>query len=634
MNPEIIDIHGFLARQLARWPEVRNRHCAEVFYKDLSVSGSTIRVQFNPARAVSTSAKIDAASIAARPCFLCKKNRPSQQIELPWGDYTILVNPFPIFPGHLTIVANTHTPQSLRGRVDDMRRLAKALPGYTVFFNGARAGASAPDHAHFQAVRSEFISVPSFYFSYELPEGAEPEDDELINAVCDSSGRVTVIPRRAHRPHCYDRLMVSPGCIDVCGTLITVRRDDFDSISSEDVRQIFEDVTFRRPMVDVGLLRAENPQVTTDTDGIHSVEGVTIGVGFHWQRKETQRFRGEMLRVSQADGMVQLVNRIDVEDYLTSVISSEMNATSSVELLKAHAVISRSWLLSQMRLTRCLADRGTPCKERCNADVMKWYDSDDHEGFDVCADDHCQRYQGITRASTEAVRRAIAETSGLVLTHNGKICDARFSKCCGGVFEEFDSCWQPATFTYLRPSTDCVSTENSPDLTNERSARDFILSSPHCFCNTTDSEALSQVLNDYDREQLDFFRWTVRYSQAELSELVSRRSGMDFGTVTELVPLVRGASSRIVSLKIIGTKRTVTVGKELEIRRWLSNTHLRSSAFVVERDGTDFVLRGAGWGHGVGLCQIGAAMMARQGYNYQQILNHYFPGTVVSKLYE
>jgi SpoIID/LytB domain protein len=628
-----MDIQNFLKRQWEAWPEVKARHHAEVFQKELTLRGCTIKVQFNPARAVSTTAKIDAASIAARPCFLCKNNRPAQQLELPWGDYTILVNPYPIFPDHLTIVANTHTPQTLKGRVEDMRRLSQELPGYAVFFNGAKAGASAPDHMHFQAVPRECISVPSCYFSYRLPHGVEPETDALLNAVA-IDGEITIIPRKAHRPRCYERMRVSPGCIDVCGTLITVRREDFDAISEADVSEIFDDVTYREPMVDVGLMRSENPQVQTDDRGIHSVADVTIGVGFHWERKENQRFAGEMIRREMPDHTVQLVNRIAVEQYLRSVISSEMSATSDVELLKAHAVISRSWLLAQMRLTRALADRGEPIEETCQADVVRWYDRDDHEGFDVCADDHCQRYQGITRASTPAVDAAIAATRGLVLTHQGLICDARFSKCCGGVFETFDSAWQPRSFSYLQPQADNPSPSDFANLKGESAARGFILSSPDCFCNTTDKDALAQVLNDYDREQLDFFRWSVRYTQAELSQLVCQRSGIDFGEITDLVPLQRGASGRIVSLKIVGTRCSRSVGKELEIRRWLSTSHLRSSAFVVERDGTDFILRGAGWGHGVGLCQIGAAMMARKGYKFTEILQHYFPGTELTKFYE
>jgi SpoIID/LytB domain protein len=639
----LIDIETFISRQLEEWHEVRERYEAlrGLQIKTLHLRGVDYRVQFNPARAVSTAAKVDAATIATRPCFLCDKNRPLQQHSLQWDGYNILVNPFPIFPRHLTIVARNHTPQTLRGRVEHFRELSRLLPGYTIFFNGAHAGASAPDHQHFQAVPSEYMSAPSLFFSYLLPEGEEfCGDDGMINATA-VNGEVRIIPRRQHRPNCYGEMLVSPASIDLSGTMITVRKEDFDRMDEAKLQEILDDVTFREPEVAVGIMQTDAPKVTTDVHGIHTVENVTIGVGFHWERKENQRFAGKIELKPLANGKTQVLNTLGVEEYLRSVISSEMSATSSLELLKAHAVISRSWLLAQMRLTRSLVDKGEPV-EAADAvttenETVRWYDHDDHDGFDVCADDHCQRYQGVTRVSTPAVDQAIAATRGLVLaTADGHICDARFSKCCGGVFERFENCWQPRSHSYLIARADNPTPLDFPDLSVEQNAVEWIRTSPKdCFCNTADAEALSQVLNDYDRESADFFRWTVRYSVAELSALVAIRSGIDFGEILALNPLERGTSGRITRLQIVGSKHTHIVGKELEIRRWLSTSHLRSSAFFVERaENGDFLLHGSGWGHGVGLCQIGAAMMALRGYDFRQILAHYFPGTELKSLYE
>lgn len=625
----MIDVEEFVSRQLSVWPEAAARFDALKSVEIKTVGGYD--VQFNPARAVSTAAKTDARSIAARPCFLCKANRPAEQMHLDWEDMEILVNPFPIFPGHLTIAAKTHQPQSMLGRAGQMRRLSRALPGYTVFFNGARCGASAPDHMHFQAVPSRYMHIPGRFYSYTLPEAPfSPEEiDPMVNLVC-TDGVITVIPRPKHRPDCYGELQVSPASIDLCGTLIAVRREDFGRLDAERVDAIIKEVTFQQPPVYVGLI-ANEPTVTVNDDSTVTVEGIVIGKDFHWQRRQTQRFAGEMLSY---DG--QLINRIGVEDYLCSVISSEMSAMSSPELLKAHAVISRSWLLAQMRATRALADKGQPiCEEPVEADeVCRWFDRDDHDQFDVCSDDHCQRYQGVTRITSPDVARAVKATRGQVLTAGGSICDARFSKCCGGAFERFENCWQPARHSYLVGRADTANPSVFPDLTDEENARRWILGRPKAFCADVPADVIGQVLNDFDRETTpDFYRWTVRYTQEELSELIARRSGIDFGRILDLVPLKRGTSGRIVRLRIVGEKCSRIVGKELMIRRWLSDSHLYSSAFVVEREGDDFVLRGAGWGHGVGLCQIGAAAMAHCGYDFRSILNHYFPGTELTRLY-
>lgn len=381
----------------------------------------------------------------------------------------------------------------------------------------------------------------------------------------------------------------------------------------------------------------------SEVEGQFEILDVTIGINFHWERKEDQRFQGAF-KVIVEDKKLTGINVISVEDYLTSVISSEMSATASLELLKAHAVISRSWLLAQIEKNKEITSNQsayTTCSQT-EEELIKWYDREDHIHFDVCADDHCQRYQGITRASTEVVREAIIATRGQVLKYEDKICDARFSKCCGGAFEEFQNCWEDITYPYLAKQRDSKDITDLPDLTIEKESDQWIRTSPEAFCNTTDKSILSQVLNNYDQETTNFYRWKVEYTQKELSELILQRSGVDFGDILDLIPVQRGTSGRLVKLKIVGSKRTLTIGKELEIRRTLSTSHLYSSAFVIDKvngTGTDgipgkFILTGAGWGHGVGLCQIGAAVMGEKGYNYDEILLHYYIGADIEKLYD
>ena len=370
------------------------------------------------------------------------------------------------------------------------------------------------------------------------------------------------------------------------------------------------------------------------------LKDVTIGINFHWERKENQVFKGS-LRFIVENEKITAVNFLSVEEYLTSVISSEMSATASLELLKAHAVISRSWLLAQIQKNKEITQSETQYSTMTEneGELIRWYDREDHVNFDICADDHCQRYQGITRASTEIVKQAITETYGQLLTYDGKICDARYSKSCGGVFEEFQNCWEDIKYPYLIGKRDLSDGSPMPDLTIENNAREWILTSPDSFCNSSDKVVLSQVLNNYDQETVNFYRWRVEYTAKELSDLVAKRSGTDYGLITDLIPVERGTSGRLIKLKIIGTKRTRVIGKELEIRRTLSNSHLYSSAFIVEKEsdaqGTPFKfsLIGAGWGHGVGLCQIGAAVMGEKGYKYDQILLHYFVNASVEKLY-
>ena len=320
-----------------------------------------------------------------------------------------------------------------------------------------------------------------------------------------------------------------------------------------------------------------------------------------------------------------------------------MNANSSLELLKAHAVISRSWLFAQMEKRKALKgkDEGFFSFIKTKEEYIRWYDREDHTIFDVCADDHCQRYQGITKATNATVAEAVHATRGHLLMHGKKICDARFSKCCGGATEEFEYCWEDKHYPYLTSIRDAEEEENLsfPDLTKEEEAERWIRKAPKSFCDTHDKKILSQILNNYDQETTDFYRWKVRYTQAELAELIRTNTKSDYGDIIDLIPVQRGPSGRICKLKIVGTLKTFTIGKEMEIRRVLSDSHLFSSAFVVDKGEVkegipqNFILSGAGWGHGVGLCQIGAAVMGEKGYSYEEILLHYYKGAEIRKFY-
>ena len=373
-----------------------------------------------------------------------------------------------------------------------------------------------------------------------------------------------------------------------------------------------------------------------------SLYDVTIGLNYHWERQETQVFSGTLRLVVDEDKIVA-INILPVEDYLTSVISSEMNANSSLELLKAHAVVSRSWLFAQIEKRKALRgkDEGFFSFIKTKEEYIRWYDREDHTIFDVCADDHCQRYQGITKATNSTVAEAVQATRGRLLMYGKKICDARFSKCCGGTTEEFEYCWEDKHYPYLTSVRDAEEEENLsfPDLTKEEEAEHWIRKAPKSFCDTHDKKILSQILNNYDQETTDFYRWKVRYTQTELAELIRTKTKSDYGDIIDLIPVQRGPSGRICKLKIVGTLKTLTIGKEMEIRRTLSDSHLFSSAFVVDKgkikEGIPqwFLLSGAGWGHGVGLCQIGAAVMGEKGYSYEEILLHYYKGAEIRKFY-
>ena len=493
-------------------------------------------------------------------------------------------------------------------------------------------------------------------------EGESEPKFNLFSYFAEGEFRTIVVLRDRLWSHHYraegeDKVTMSFGCADIAGFFIAPVASDFRKMTPALLTEMLEEVSLKpevenmiisrltrtQPKIQVGIMSAPTirfeiisdgagPQSVSFRDGKIDYNGVlydelcfdavtmstlfaepsfrlydvVIGVDFHWQRKVNQIFAGSLRFIVEGDS-VTAINSIGVEDYLLSVISSEMKSSATLEFLKAHAVISRSWVMSQ------LEHRKHPASEPIINDdtYITWFDHDDHKNFDVCADDHCQRYQGLSMAVGETVRKAIDETWGQVLTSDGEICDARFSKCCGGVMETFSTCWEDRDYPYLQAI---------PDTPGEQPGLDP-------FCHTDDDAVLSQVLNDYDLETKDFYEWEVRYTREEVSELIKRRSGIDFGLIRDLVPLERGGSGRLYTLRVEGEKRTMTIGKELIIRRWLSESHLKSSAFEVHWEGDTVVLKGRGWGHGVGLCQIGAAVMAYRGYTYDQILAHYYPGS-------
>jgi SpoIID/LytB domain protein len=722
-------LQRFFNRQLEKWDEVRHRYhdLRSVQTRELAVGASSIQVQWNPARMVSTGAKIDAKSIQERPCFLCEQNRPKEQVKkVIDGQYELLVNPFPILPQHFTIPSVKHQPQRILDCYSEIHKLLEEYPEMMVFYNGPLCGASAPDHAHFQAgtcgvlplqmawqrisrnltpvvsinenegisliddypctafvirSRSVYGDEQLFRRLYEALPAADPEP--MLNIVSwrrDEDFLAVVFPRTKHRPDCYykeghEQYIISPGALDMSGLIITPRQEDYERLTPEIALGILDEITLKgdalqdvldrlqdkvqssklkvqsskEPNVTVGIVSAEKISFTLNSpytakgetlageqvvefseggilwrgiqyreltfspvndDASFSLHDVTIGKDFHWERKQTQVFCGTLCLMVEADKIVA-INELPVERYLTSVISSEMSTTASLEFLKAHAVISRSWLLAQMEKRKQQENGATGFFSFVKKDdeLIRWYDREDHVIFDVCADDHCQRYQGITNKSRATAEQAVSETRGQILTYGDEICDARFSKCCGGQTEEFQYCW-----------------EDSP--------KPYLVSFHDPYCDTNDEHILSQVLNDYDQETPDFYRWTVEYTQEELSKLINCKLKDDFGEITDLIPVARGKSGRIWKLKIVGTKKTFTIGKELEIRRTLSETHLYSSAFEVEKRDGKFILHGSGWGHGVGLCQIGAAVMGEQGKTYDEILLFYYRNAQIQKLYE
>jgi stage II sporulation protein D len=434
------------------------------------------------------------------------------------------------------------------------------------------------------------------------------------------------------------RLKITVGIIDrqteVLGRLDgDFRRDGFGPVSGRFSTKTVAGMIVLADGANHEICRSPSIRLTGQEGSTFSLFNVTIGNRFHWERREDQTFQGDLILSLCKDGTITAINEIPLEDYLTSVISSEMKGDAPMEFLKAHAILSRSWLLAALDRKKKKEERSTPDTEAANkeGEVMRWYDREDHERFDVCADDHCQRYQGNTKIVSEQAEEAVRETRGIVITHEDEICDARYSKACGGITENFDTAWDNRRVPYLRSISD-ASVSHLP-ITTEEEASAWILSNPEAYCRTKDESLLEKILPDFDRKTIGFFRWRVEYSRTELEEILREKSGFDFGTLQEIFPLARGPSGRISRLKIVGSKRSVVVGKELEIRRWLSRSHLYSSAFIVKAEAEQFIFHGAGWGHGVGLCQIGAAVMATQGFSAEEILKHYFKGTQMKRIY-
>lgn len=761
-------ISRFFNRQLEVWTDARHRF-RDLKHVETRQFSDQLKLQWNPARIVSTGAKIDKKTLGERPCFLCDKNRPKEQMSKQIDEkFHLLVNPFPILPVHFTIPARKHQPQLIYKNYGEMHRFISLHSDLMVFYNGPKCGASAPDHLHFQAgtngilplqtnwqrlsrnltdiislndeekisVVRDFI-VPAFVIISKSAESDEAlfrrlykampqrgdETEPMMNIISWRKGEEfisVVIPREKHRPEAYfaegdAQFVVSPGALDMSGLIITPREEDFRKLTEKKALSLLQECGVseekmnaiiaklkaskdaedaaeasstlynkgKQPDVTVGIVSAQKihfslnkpylakgekvlgeqvvefseggvlwngnqySQLTfhpQSADASFSLSGVTIGVNFHWERKETQTFLGTLRFVVESDKIVA-INELPVEKYLESVISSEMSATSSLELLKAHAVISRSWLLAQMKKRREVAESGNNFFSFTKKEDMliRWYDREDHTLFDVCADDHCQRYQGITKETSPHVAEAIRQTKGQILMDGEEICDARFSKCCGGITEEFQYCWEDTPKTYLTAVRDiALGVEHTlPNLTNEEEAEKWIRFNPPAFCNTQDKKILSEVLNDYDQETVNFYRWKETLSQEKLQQLIADKLKMDLGAILDMKAVERGKSGRISKLQIIGTEKIFTIGKELEIRRTLSDSHLLSSAFVVDKYDKDeqgvpqrFELIGAGWGHGVGLCQIGAAVMGEQGYHYDAILLHYYQGAEIKKLYK
>ncbi len=761
-------ISRFFNRQLEVWTDARHRF-RDLKHVETRQFSDQLKLQWNPARIVSTGAKIDKKTLGERPCFLCDKNRPKEQMSKQIDEkFHLLVNPFPILPVHFTIPARKHQPQLIYKNYGEMHRFISLHSDLMVFYNGPKCGASAPDHLHFQAgtngilplqtnwqrlsrnltdiislndeekisVVRDFI-VPAFVIISKSAESDEAlfrrlykampqrgdETEPMMNIISWRKGEEfisVVIPREKHRPEAYfaegdAQFVVSPGALDMSGLIITPREEDFRKLTEEKALSLLQECGVseekmnaiiaklkaskdaedaaeasstlynkgKQPDVTVGIVSAQKihfslnkpylakgekvlgeqvvefseggvlwngnqySQLTfhpQSADASFSLSDVTIGVNFHWERKETQTFLGTLRFVVESDKIVA-INELPVEKYLESVISSEMSATSSLELLKAHAVISRSWLLAQMKKRREVAESGNNFFSFTKKEdtLIRWYDREDHTLFDVCADDHCQRYQGITKETSPHVAEAIRQTKGQILMDGEEICDARFSKCCGGITEEFQYCWEDTPKTYLTAVRDiALGVEHTlPNLTNEEEAEKWIRFNRPAFCNTQDKKILSEVLNDYDQETVNFYRWKETLSQEKLQQLIADKLKMDLGAILDMKAVERGKSGRISKLQIIGTEKTFTIGKELEIRRTLSDSHLLSSAFVVDKYDKDeqgvpqrFELIGAGWGHGVGLCQIGAAVMGEQGYHYDAILLHYYQGAEIKKLYK
>lgn len=676
----MLDPNLLFERQLNQWPACKERYQQLSLAKrqTMQLRGCEFVVSYNPSRAKSAKADIRNGIVSEkRSCFLCKDSLPAEQLRVEveaipsHNHYIVAVNPFPIVDHHFTIICSEHVRQDLNGRLWDMAFFADLMPDYLIFFNGACSGASAPDHMHFQAVPKTSVPMTGWTIEKKMELGVTQKMPRLANS--DYKNVLTwtdgneaywlVINRKSHRPSQYflpdddpNKVIISPASLEFCGLVPLCREEDYEKMTPALLEDLLHQCASREPMLRVGIM--EGPQIRFSAEErVHSMnyvmddcmkdvmdyssnraemiemneywchqepftlENVTIGKQFHWQQQEDQVFKGS-LHIIAKEGQLHAINVIPVEEYLKSVISSEMSATNCLELLKAHAIISRSWVLRQIDGSRYKATDDkqltqTPSLQR----LVKIWDHTDHHLYDVCADDHCQRYQGITRQLSPLVETAINETRGIVLQDSeGKICDARFSKCCGGKTELFSTCWQDTDFDYLASVDD-----------------------PYCSPEFIDklpggmNAVLQQVLNNYDQKTIDFHDWEVRYTQHQLSELIESKLHLGLGKILRLDAIERGASGRIKMLKIVGEEKTVEIGKELLIRKALSDSHLYSSWFDVENPetaGTDeFVIHGHGWGHGVGLCQIGAAAMALSGFTAEKILEHYYPGATLTHLY-
>lgn len=770
-NNSQVEIRKFVNDQLSHWPMAcaNFRALKGVQTRNLNIGGLDVVLQHNPARMISSAAKLDKSSIAARPCFLC--NRFPEQTFIRFDGrkgkkYDILLNPYPIFPDHLVIALSKHSPQSIWKRYIDILDLSRKYQSYTFFYNGPHSGASAPDHHHFQACPSgimplerdvqrlltpeektseektpvlEYLTrvqdaslyhyrkyLPGifvlraatsksaaklFYRLLDCAETPQGESEPLFNLIswfADGEFRSIIVFRTRHRSHHYfsegeDHLTMSPGCADMGGYLIAPVESDFQKLDenlltevlsevtlpAEDEQRIVRRLTRVQPHISVGIMSADRIEFRMYPDGggtrvatfregkidydgalydelffeeqtpstffaepTFELHGVTIGKGFHWERKETQKFAGT-LKIIVENSSLTAVNIVGVEDYLLSVISSEMSPESPEEFLKAHAVISRSWVMSQIlrhrekqakiaSLSANMPNCGTVgelvtfldgyCagaqKDGGSLDYVRCYDHSDHKLYDVCADDHCQRYQGLTRvseAAASAAQKAVDQTWGQVLMYRGQLCDARFAKCCGWKSELFSTCWEGEDKPYLKALPDTPGHVPVGTLLPDGS-----VAVP--YCSLADHSVLARIFNNYDRETEDFYNWKEEYPVEKLSQIIASKSGRSIGRLEGLKPLEMGPSGRICKLEIIGSEASFTVGKELEIRRLLSETHLKSSAFTAEFTPEGTVLfKGRGWGHGVGLCQCGAAVMALSSCRYKDILNHYYPGSELAE---
>lgn len=407
--------------------------------------------------------------------------------------------------------------------------------------------------------------------------------------------------------------------------------DEFGPVSGQFSAKVIEEAIVLFDQAHRQISRSLSIRLRAEKGSCFSLFNVIIGNRFHWERAEDQTFQGDLILRLRKDGTICAINEIPLEDYLISVISSEMSGGAPMEFLKAHAILSRSWVLAALNRKKKANQMFISTENISPGEVIRWYDRQAHDLFDVCADDHCQRYQGIKKIVSKQAEEAVRQTDGIVMIFQEEVCDARYSKACGGITENFDTAWDNTRVPYLTSISDAP-IPHQP-IHTEKEAEAWILSMPNAYCNTRDEHLLEIILPGVDMETKDYFRWRVEYSRTELKEILREKSGVDFGTLKEIIPFHRGPSGRISRLKIIGSKVSMVVGKELEIRRWLSRSHLYSSAFVVAADTERFIFHGAGWGHGAGLCQIGAAVMAIQGFSAEEILRHYFMGVEIKRIY-